>query len=240
MEIIDRKTGKRVGKSDKENNKKLAKSDPIHRSAEKDEEIEEHSPMQPPSVDEAPGKLAEVAYEDMPAVLQMLIDDHKEVITETDKFEKALIEFKEQDYELTREMSNAFTAFFTFFDDHILPHNRKEERYLFPLLHQKLVADGEHSPETGVSGVDLMEDDHVKFIQLATLSFNFLGLAARLPELKSRGLTADVAWNNAKELVEMIRLHIYREENTLFPIANRLISEEEFGKINSSLTAAYA
>ena len=39
----------------------------------------------------------------------------------------------------------------------------------------------------------MMEDDHIKFIQLGTLTFNLLGLATRLQDDRSRIFTYDVA-----------------------------------------------
>ncbi|MFT5777223.1 MAG: hemerythrin-like domain-containing protein [Crocinitomicaceae bacterium] len=76
--------------------------------------------------------------------------------------------------------------------------------------------------------VDLMEDDHNKFIQLATLCFNLLGLGTRLRDLESRGITFDLAYNNGKELSEMLRLHIFREDESLFPLAQELFTDEDF------------
>ena len=54
-----------------------------------------------------------------------------------------------------------------------------------------------------------------------------LGLAARLPDERSRGFVFQTAFNNARELVELIRLHIYREDHVVFPLAQKLISTEE-------------
>ena len=54
-----------------------------------------------------------------------------------------------------------------------------------------------------------------------------LGLASRLPDNRSRGITFDLAYHNGKELIELLRLHIFREDNTIFPIAQELLTEEE-------------
>ncbi len=110
-------------------------------------------------------------------------------------------------------------------------HNRKEEKGLFPILQKKLLASGEHSTgENPHTPIDLMEDDHIKMIQLATLSFNLLGLAMRLKDKEDIAVTFDLAYNNGKELAELLRLHIYREDNTLFPMAQELLTEEEFNQ----------
>jgi iron-sulfur cluster repair protein YtfE (RIC family) len=99
------------------------------------------------------------------------------------------------------------------------------------VLHAKLLAQGEHGTGTVPrTAIDLMEDDHVKFIQLGALTFNLLGLAARLPDARSALFTFDAAYETSRELTETIRLHIYREDNILFPLAHKLLSKEELDR----------
>lgn len=230
MKIIS-KSGKRIdGKeSDVAIKKKLKEEDPIIRNAEKGE-IEELSPMDPPDAYDESRSIG-LNYEDLHKNLKDLCDEHREAIEKCDAFEKALIEFKESGFFISREINNAFNAFFVAFDEEILPHNRKEEKGLFPILHQRMLETGEHSEgENPHTPVDLMEDDHVKMVQLATLSFNFLGLAMRLKDQEDIAMTFDIAYNNGKELAELLRLHIYREDNTLFPIAQKLLTEEELNE----------
>ncbi len=42
-----------------------------------------------------------------------------------------------------------------------------------------------------------------------------------------------MAYQNSLELIEMLRLHIYREDETLFQLAHQLISIEEFEEMNT-------
>lgn len=232
MKIIDKKTGKRVGAKDREAvdfKKKLKEEDPIIRNVDKGE-MEELSPMDPPDGFD-PKRAVDTEHENLHHRLKELADEHTEAIEKCDLFEKALNDFKEGGYYISREINDAFNEFFIYFDEHILPHNRKEERGLFPILHQRMLESGEHSDgENPHTPIDLMEDEHVKFIQLASLTFNFLGLAARLKDNDSRGLTLDVAYNNGKELVETMRLHIFREDNTIFPLAQKLLTEKELNE----------
>jgi len=235
MKIIDKK-GKRIdGKaSDKEIKIKLKEEDPIILNAVKDEEtkVEEMSPMDPPEAYDKDFNL-KMDYDQMHPNLQILMDEHKGAIEKLDIFEKALVEFKDSGFYLTQEMNASFNQFFVAFDNDILVHNRKEERGLFPLLHKRMLESGEHSDgDNPHTPVDLMEDEHVKFIQLATLTFNFLGLSMRLNDNESRAVVFDIAYNNGKELVELLRLHIFREDNTLFPLAQKLLTEEELSNIN--------
>lgn len=237
MKIIDTKTGKRMDADQKVINKKLKADDPLMRNANKELEVSEHSPMDPPEAyDVETARVEGMEYKDLHQALQLMIDDHNDLTKELKLFENALVEFHESQYFFTQEIHDQFDRFFKYFDDHILPHNRKEERVLFPILHKKLIEDGEHGVgKKKETAVDIMEDDHVKFIQLASLTFNMLGLASRLPDLASRAMTFDMAYHNGKELVELIRLHLFREDNTVFPLAQKLLSPEEFTTILSEL-----
>jgi len=237
MKIIDTKSGNRLDAEGKAIAKKLKKDDPLERDVFKGDELGENSPMDPPDAyDEEATNVDGIKYEDLTASLKGMIDEHNEVTAYAEKFEKALGDFHESSYHFTQEINDRFNEFFKYFDDHILPHNRKEERHLFPALHKKLIESGEHSPnKEKETAVDLMEDDHVKFIQLATLTFNLLGLASRLPDNHSRAITFDLAYHNGKELIELLRLHIFREDNTIFPLTQKLFSEEELELLNKEI-----
>ncbi len=231
MKIIN-KSGKRVdGKAtNKELLKKLKEDDPIIRNVEKGD-LEELSPMDPPDAFDQ-NRTVGLKYEDLDKNLQELSDEHVGALEKCDAFEKALIAFKEGGFYITKEINEAFNNFFIAFDENIMPHNRKEEKGLFPILQKRLLESGEHSTgDNPHTPVDLMEDDHVKMIQLATLSFNFLGLAMRLKHPEDIAVTFDIAYNNGKELAELLKLHIFREDHTLFPLAQQLLTEKELQEL---------
>ena len=234
MKIIDKSKGTRVGAPDvdaKAHKKKLKEEDPILRNADKGENLEEYSAMDPPDAYDKSRTIG-ADYAKMHPFIQGLMDEHKELVGKVDDFEKELIRFKESGFVFTKDNQDVFNAFFRFFDEHIVPHNEKEEKYFFRMVHERLIESGEHgNGETPATAVDLMEDDHNKFIQLATLSFNLLGLATRLRDPESRAITFDLAYNNGKELTEMLRLHIFREDETLFPLAQELLTEEDFASL---------
>ncbi|MCO6499242.1 MAG: hemerythrin domain-containing protein [Vicingus serpentipes] len=222
MKIIDRETGKR-----------LKEIDPVKGNPLKDEAdiSSENSPMDPPEAYAEP-TVNQITDEELDESLRIFKEEHKEATAVIEKFEKALISFKEKAYQLDDSINEGFKAFFEFFDDELLPHNRKEEKTLFPILHQKLLENDEHSPgDNPMTAIDMMEDDHVKFIQLGTLTFNLLGLAPRFRDEQARTFTYDVAFNNGLELVEMLKLHIFREDTTLFPLAQKYLTKEEFNNV---------
>lgn len=219
-----------IAESSFENKKDIAKNlketDPIIRNADKGD-VNELSPMDPP--DAYDKKFAsDITYDDLHKNLQELFNEHINVIAYCDDFEKAINEFKQKGFYISKETNRSFNAFFVFFDEEVLPHNRKEERGLFPILKKRMLENGEHSEgENPHTPVDLMEEDHVKLIQLATLTFNFLGLAMRLKDNESRAVVFDIAYNKALELIELLRLHIYREDHTIFPLAQKYLSPQE-------------
>ena len=211
--------------------KEINKLDPIVRTVDKGLEEKESSPMDPPSAYE--GKKENIIKpEDHHETIRILMREHQAILEVVERFETALLRFRLNGYALNPEINLAFADFFKHFDEKLLAHNTKEEKILFPLLHARLIESGEHSTsENPATAIDIMEDDHIKFIQLAALTFNLLGLATRLIDDRSRTFVFDTAYENGRELIEMIKLHIYREDHTLFPLAYKLIAPEEFEKM---------
>ena len=202
--------------------------DQIKRFVEKDTDIEEMSPMDPPEAF-APSTVEPVAYEDMHPLLQKLMDEHKVFVKVLDNFESALTEWKQNKWIFNDSINKNFKELFSFLDNNTPEHNKKEEKQLFPLLHKKLLETGEHSTgDIPKTGVDIMEAEHIQIAQLGALCLNFLGLGSRMQDKTSRELTFEYAYSQGKEIVEIMRLHIYREDETLFPLAMKLISKDEF------------
>ena len=209
--------------------------EPIIRNVEKGLEDSEHSHMDPPSAYEQPGTL-NASVDSMDTSIQELVDEHKIAMKQVEDFEKALVQFKTSGYKVDHKTNEIFGNFFKYFDGELLPHNDKEEKTLFPILNKRLIEAGEHSKgETKLTAIDVMEDDHVKFIQLGALAFNFLGLATRIKDDTARIFILDTAYETARELIELLKLHIYREDHTLFPLAKKYLSKEEFEEIERKM-----
>lgn len=210
--------------------KDLSKRDPVRRHAAKDSHKEESlSPMDPPEA-YSPPSVENVSPEAMHAVLRELIDDHEKIQTALNAFEEALIAI--QTGGITKDTDQKLRRFFHFFDHIFVPHDQKEEKMVFPLLAKRLIEQGEHSKgEETTTAVDVMEDDHRKAVQLAAVVFNFLGLCVRLPDAASRMIVLDTALEQGKTLVEILRLHIFRENNIVFPLAHKYIQRDEFDEM---------
>ena len=188
------------------------------------------SPYAPPDAYNPPAGSEDIPYEDLHPFLKEFIDEHREYTKELNAFEAtiALIEGGKVD----REVNDRLVQFFTYFDNKIVTHNQEEERYLFSKISKKMRETGEHSKSNDKFNViDVLEDDHVKSIQMASVSFNMFALFSRIPDEKSRFIILDVALNQAKELLELLKVHIFREDTIIFPYAQKNFSDDELTKI---------
>lgn len=205
----------------------FSETDYLKRSAEKDTMGKaEYSPMDPPDAYRPPGIQA-VPYEALPVLLRHFSDEHKFILAELEKFESALIEIRNTG--INKGLNKMMADFFQFLDEKIVMHHLKEERVLFPLLHDRLLDKGEHSPgPVPETAIDMLENDHIKTMQLATLSFSLMGISSRLTDAASRAVLIDMAVEQGNSLIELLRLHIFREDNVVFAMAYKYFSAEEF------------
>jgi len=219
--------------------KKINNHDPLKRMVEKKTGAEEFSPMDPPEA-YTPPIVDSVPYSELHPCLQQLMDEHTQAKKELEVFEKALITFKQSGWQRNPDIEKNFHSFFSYMDNHMVKHHLKEEKVLFPVLQKKLIEHEEHSkgqfPKTAI---DMLEHDHLKIMQHLTLIFNFISLATRLPDASSRALTFDVAAEQGFALIELLKLHLFREENVVFPKANKYINPIEFDALLKE-AAAYA
>lgn len=208
-------------------------NDPVNRFVEKEKEFEEASPMNPPDAF-APSTVDHIDYKDMMPFLQKLMDEHDELKKVLAGFESALVKWKNSGWIFNEEINTGLKDLFSYLDKESPGHNSKEEKILFPVLHKKLLKSGEHSPgDNPKTAIDIMEDEHLKVAQSGALCLNFLGLGSRLKDKESRDITFEHAFEQGMAIVEAMNLHIYRENETLFPLAMKLISQKEFEEMES-------
>ena len=190
------------------------------------------SPFSPPDAYSASEKEEEIPFEDMHPLLQKLITEHKAYSEKLAEFEETiqLIEGGKID----REIDQRLRDFFAYLDEEIIPHNQDEEKALFPKISKKMNQQGKHSKgDENFNVIDVLEDEHIKAIQLSAVTFNMFALFARIPDERSRLMILDVAINQARELIELLKLHIYREDTIIFSYAHRNFSFEELSEIES-------
>jgi len=198
-------------------------------------DMEATSPMDPPEKF-APPTVEQIPQESLAKPLQELMEEHEAYEKVLNVFDNSLLELKKNDWKFTPEISAGLKSFFQFFDDETASHNKKEEKCLFPLLREKFLASGEHSP-TGsmVTPVEVMEADHLQVSQWVALVFNFLGISSRLEDEKSRHIILEHAFHLGEDIVETMRLHIFKENTVLFPLAQNLLTQKEFLMIGEKM-----
>lgn len=209
---------------------KINKQDPLKRMVERQQETEEFSPMDPPDAFQPPA-LDEVNYEQMHPIIQSLMDEHVKCNEVISAFEQILNSLTTDGF--SKNSLEGINNFFSFFDESIIEHNRKEDSTIFSELNNVLRKKEEYSTGTENTVVDLMEDDHIKMLQLAAISFNLFGLVTRIPDPASGMVILDLAVEQSKSLIEMLKLHIFREDNVVFPIANKYLAVEVLDAMSS-------
>lgn len=211
---------------------RLNRIDPLRKQAQR---ALEHgkglSPMDPPDA-YAPPRLEPVPAQALHPFLRQFMDEHAPFMQELNAFEEAIASIQQAGY--TKEADAGLRHFFHGLEQRFGPHSRREETALFPLLRERLIASGEHGGgSVPATATEVMEDEHAKALQLAAVVVNFLGLVFRLPDEKSAMIVLDAALEQGKHLVELLRLHVFREDNLLFPLAHRLISAAEFDRMQT-------
>ncbi len=215
-------------------NKDNKKTDYIKRFVEKDSTSDPvYSPMDPPDAYKPMG-VEPVPYDLLHPALQYFMDEHKTALAKIDELEAALLEIKRMG--ITKERNKKLGEFFAFLDDKIVLHNLKEERVLFPYIHDRMLDNGEHGtgpiPDTAI---DMLENDHIKTMELGTLTFSLMGIASRLTDPVSIALLMDTAIEQGLSLVELLRLHIFREDNVVFPLAHKYLTTSDYSEITKKM-----
>lgn len=214
--------------------KKYNEQDPLKRIVEKESGGIEMSPMDPPEISD--NSVLPDNFEEYHPCLKQLVYEHKEFSARLEEFEKAILFFKENGLQQKEDIKNSINNFFSYIDNTILLHNKKEDKFLFYKLNEALNAMEIYS-ESGSSNtvVDIMEDDHSKLIQLSALAFNLLGLVTRLPDQNSRLIVLDIAIEQSLAMIELLKLHIYREDHIVFDLANEHLTVDELDLIEEQL-----
>lgn len=208
------------------NNGVNAKDDLLKRFVDKDtDELSEFSPMDPPDAFNPPS-MKPVDFEELQPVLRHLTLEHREIVKALDGFELAILSIRNSG--ITKEVNQQLSEFFQYLDDTVVAHHIKEERVVFPILHDLLIDVGEHLPgDVRETAVDMLEHDHSKTMQLAALCFSLLGVASRLTDPTSRAIVVDAAVDQGVALVELMRLHMFREDNVVFALAQKHLSQAD-------------
>ena len=67
------------------------------------------------------------------------------------------------------------------------------------------------------------------------MAIGITGLAPRLPDQNSRMIVLDLAIEQSMAMIELLRLHIYREDHIVFDLAQQHLTEQELTDINHQM-----
>ena len=110
--------------------KKQQKVDPVNRKAEKQDDIPEYSPMDPPDA-YAPPSIEEIPYEALPNFLQNLINEHKTIQMALDEFEGVLGHLQESGLNPIRGSIKAYGNFSIFLMIKLSATTKKKKKIFF-------------------------------------------------------------------------------------------------------------
>jgi hemerythrin-like domain-containing protein len=144
----------------------------------------------------------------MTATIELLGTQHQDVLARLTQVEAAIMARDDRD----------LAPFAAFLADEVVHHFAIEEQALFPLLARHL------SLEQGPLAV--MNAEHAAFREL---------LADLTTAVHAGNL--DAQRTHAAELVELLRAHIAKEDQILFPMAARLLSAAELGEVDRRAAA---
>lgn len=139
--------------------------------------------------------------------LEELSADHKKILERLEELEKAI---KKSKIDKTK-----VKEFLDFTESFAEPHHQKEEKVLFPTLEKKGVP-----KEDGPIGVMLFEHEiKRKYIK---------ELEKALQENKDKKIK-----EKGQAISSLLRDHIFKEENILYPLAKDILTQEELLKLGS-------
>lgn len=192
------------------------------------------SPYSPPEAYNPPKIDEQIPYEDLHPLLQKFTDDHKDYDSVLTDFEETLVMIESG--KVDKEVNERLLKFYTFFDEEVRPHNIEEEKTIFPVISRIMNETGDHSKSGDFfNAIDVLEDEHTRALQLSSVTFNLFALFSRIPDERSRIIILDAAVVQAKELVELLKVHIYREDTIIFNYAQNKLSTEELTEMLDNL-----
>lgn len=152
---------------------------------------------------------------------QILSDEHRiiEVILES---LQQFVTHSRTAVSVDRDTAEKFIDFIRTFADGC--HHGKEEDHLFVMLEEK-GAPREHGP------VGVMLYEH-------TLGRSYVrGMADSLPQAAAGDAAAVTSFcENAQNYISLLRAHIMKEDQILFPLADRMLTEEDQSRLQASFT----
>ena len=165
-----------------------------------------------------------------------LIDCHEHILDELCSFEEALLEVEKGGIQAFTRGQQRFRKMFEFVNTSVVMHTRDEEEGLFPVLDPKLKPRirRTHFDRTPIRAI---EEQHRK-AEEAVRRLKFIFSKLEKPESQPRGkkLLAEFV-GEGRALIDFYREHIRGENEVVFPLAKRILSDDEKQKVADVMNA---
>lgn len=214
----------------------LQKNDPIKRQTEvsANDRGTECSPMSPPEAYNPPSSI-KVDYEKCHEAIKHLIDEHqvlKKILTSFESMLKLVKANSAASYQLKDEINKTLENFKQDFGD----HNKKEEKHLFPILASRFLEIGEHSKtKRPITPINVLENEHTEATQLIHEIQYIWAVVFKIKDPPTLNLFLKDFLIKSFKLIEITRLHIFREDDIVFSLAQKNLSKNELDTILKKL-----
>ena len=156
-------------------------------------------------------------------LIHTLKHQHEEGLGKLNELEDAVISL--EDKGLNSEDISSVRSAVSFINTEIRQHNQCEEDVLFPELDK-------HIPQQGPTSV--MRSEHRElWSKLDELEANIKAIESAGD--KSDNSVLENLLETARDLISLLRNHIAKENNVLYPLALNILSQDQIDRINSTL-----
>ena len=210
----------------------LNKHDPLKRQEDvsSKDRGSEYSPMNPPEAYNPPC-IIKVDYKEFHPVLQRLVDEHNDLKGNLLLFENMLNELQKNSG-LGLDLKNKILNFLDIFEHDFTLHNKQEEKHLFPLLSKRFLEIGEHSKaKNPITPIHVLEDEHREATKIATEAHYIWTLVFKISNPAIHHLLLKEFLIKSLKLIEIVRLHIFREDDIVFSLAQKNLTKDELDLI---------
>jgi hemerythrin-like domain-containing protein len=156
-----------------------------------------------------------------------LVECHDQILKYLDIFENALLDLEQNGTKALARQQENIKRTFGFFHSEVALHTRDEEDGLFPLLEPKLRRRSVPHPHFDRTPIQAIEDQHRK-AEAETQRLEILNSKLQGEVNDSRlALLIEEFVKRGRVLIAFYREHIHGENEAVFPLAERLLTEAE-------------
>jgi hemerythrin-like domain-containing protein len=166
-----------------------------------------------------------------------LVECHEEILTHLRIFESVLIDLERNGRQAVGRQQENISKTFEFFHTHVALHTRDEEDGLFPLLEPKLQRRPVLHPHFDRTPIEAIQEQH-RNAEAETQRLEILNNKIQSEQDDSRLAHLIVEFvKRGRVLIAFYHEHIRGENTAVFPLAERLLTEDEKRRIATIMNA---